>query len=87
MFLTTNRVAQFDKAILSRIHVMLRYGDLSKAAGKKIWELFFKTSNTSQGPPRISDEELKRLVNSKLNGRQVRDLYGICTIPLADNRV
>jgi SpoVK/Ycf46/Vps4 family AAA+-type ATPase len=87
MFLTTNRVAQFDKAILSRIHVMLRYGDLSKAAGKKIWELFFKTANTSQGPPCISDEELKRLVNSKLNGRQVRDFYGICTVPLADNRL
>jgi SpoVK/Ycf46/Vps4 family AAA+-type ATPase len=36
MFLTTNRVAQFDKAILGRIHVMLKYGDLSKATGKKI---------------------------------------------------
>ena len=60
---------------------------LSKAAGKKIWELFFKTANTSQGPPRISDEELKRLVNSKLNGRQVRDFNGICAVPLADNRL
>jgi hypothetical protein len=46
-----------------------------------------KTANTSQGPPRISNEELKRLVNSKLNGRQVRDLYGISTVPLADNRL
>jgi SpoVK/Ycf46/Vps4 family AAA+-type ATPase len=86
LFLTTNRVAQFDKAILSRIHVMLRYGDLSKVAGKKVWELFMKTSNTSQGPPRINADELKRLVNCKLNGRLVRDFYGIPTVPLADNR-
>jgi hypothetical protein len=81
MFLTTNRVAQFDKAILSRIHIMLRYGDLSKAAGKKVWELFMKTANTSQGPPRINADELKCLVNCKLNGRLVRDFYGISTIP------
>jgi hypothetical protein len=33
MFLTSNRVAQFDVA---RIHVMLRYGDLSKDTGKEV---------------------------------------------------
>ena len=32
MFLTTNRVAQFDEAILTRIHLMLRYDDLNQAA-------------------------------------------------------
>jgi hypothetical protein len=36
MFLTINRVAKFDKVILSRIHVMFRYSDLSKAAGEKV---------------------------------------------------
>ena len=29
MFLTTNRVSEFDEAILTRIHLMLRYDDLS----------------------------------------------------------
>jgi SpoVK/Ycf46/Vps4 family AAA+-type ATPase len=87
MFLTTNRVARFDKAILSRIHVMLKYGDFSKAAGKKIWELFFKTAKTSQGPPHINANELKRLVSSNLNGRLVRESYGISTVPLTDNRL
>jgi hypothetical protein len=30
MFLTTNRVSEFDKAILTRIHLMLRYNDLDQ---------------------------------------------------------
>jgi hypothetical protein len=34
MFLTTNRVSQFDKAILTRIHLMLRYDDLNQAGYK-----------------------------------------------------
>jgi SpoVK/Ycf46/Vps4 family AAA+-type ATPase len=72
IFLTTNRVTEFDEAILSRMHLVLRYDDLSKDAGKKIWEQFIKMANTSKGPARISVEELNLLVNSKLNGRQVR---------------
>jgi hypothetical protein len=36
MFLITNRVAKFELVILSRIHVMLRYGDLTKDSGKKV---------------------------------------------------
>ena len=36
MFLTTNRVSEFDIAILSRIHLMFKYNDLSKAAGRQI---------------------------------------------------
>jgi hypothetical protein len=31
IFLTINRVLQFDEAVLSRIHLTLRYNDLNKA--------------------------------------------------------
>ena len=40
LFLNTNRVREFDDAILSRIHVMLRYDDLSSDSRKQIWEHF-----------------------------------------------
>jgi hypothetical protein len=73
MFLTTNRVNEFDVAILSRIHVMLRYDDLTQDRGRKVWTQFITRANTSQGGAMISDEELQLLVSSKLNGRQVRD--------------
>jgi hypothetical protein len=58
IFLTTNRVAEFDLAILSRIHVILKYGDLTKDSGKKVWKQFIATANTSQGEARISSTEL-----------------------------
>jgi SpoVK/Ycf46/Vps4 family AAA+-type ATPase len=75
LFLTTNRVSQFDEAILSRIHLMLRYDDLSKEAGRKIWQLFLQRAIIRQGPAEVKPDELKRLVNSKLNGRQVRFIH------------
>ncbi|KAF2180926.1 hypothetical protein K469DRAFT_729606 [Zopfia rhizophila CBS 207.26] len=71
MFLTTNRVSEFDEAILTRIHLMLRYDELSTDARKQIWGHFLSRSRTSYGAPDIHDRELERLVSSKLNGRQV----------------
>jgi SpoVK/Ycf46/Vps4 family AAA+-type ATPase len=69
MFLTTNRVSEFDDAILSRIHIMLRYNDLDVNARKTIWKQFLDIA--SQGSTVISPGEINRLVANKLNGRQV----------------
>ncbi|KAI0485578.1 P-loop containing nucleoside triphosphate hydrolase protein [Xylaria cf. heliscus] len=41
LFLTTNRVGQFDDAFMSRIHVVIHYPDLGEAEQKKIWNQFF----------------------------------------------
>ncbi|PVH68250.1 hypothetical protein DL98DRAFT_441636, partial [Cadophora sp. DSE1049] len=71
MFLTTNRVSQFDPAILSRIHLMLRYDNLSKDARSEIWGQFLSRAATPCGDVDIKDHELERLVSSELNGRQV----------------
>jgi hypothetical protein len=61
---------------------MLRYDDLSKDAGKKIWERFIERARTSQGPAKVKPDELNRLVNSKLNGRQVS--YYVSTASLTN---
>jgi hypothetical protein len=71
MFLTTNRVSQFDEAILTRIHLMLGYDDLNQAARTTIWRHFLVRARTFKGPARIKPEELSRLVTVKFNGRQV----------------
>jgi hypothetical protein len=60
---------------------------LSKAIGKKVWELFIKTINISQGLLYINTDKFKYLVNYKLNNRLVKDFYSISTIPLANNRL
>jgi SpoVK/Ycf46/Vps4 family AAA+-type ATPase len=71
LFLTTNRVSEFDDAILSRIHIMLKYNSLSKDERREIWKHFLEKAHTYQGAAEISDQEFGRMVNSQLNGRQV----------------
>ncbi|KAF4636545.1 hypothetical protein G7Y89_g1523 [Cudoniella acicularis] len=71
--LNRNALVSVFLPILNRIHVMLRYDDLSKDAGKKVWEQFIKRASMSEGPARINSEELKSLVDSKLNGRQIKN--------------
>lgn len=40
LFLTTNRVGHIDDAIMSRVHLVVRYEPLKPAARKKIWAQF-----------------------------------------------
>jgi hypothetical protein len=75
VFLTTNRVSQFDIAILSRVYLILKYNNLSKEAGKKIWEQFIERAGIGQGS--IKADKLNCLVNNKLNSRQVNSLLYI----------
>ncbi|KAJ4404088.1 hypothetical protein N0V85_004951 [Neurospora sp. IMI 360204] len=42
LFLTTNRVGQFDDAFMSRIHVVIHYRNLTTKDRRKIWEQFFE---------------------------------------------
>jgi hypothetical protein len=72
MLLTTNRVTEFDLAALSRIHLKIKYDDLTSSAKSEVWRNFLARACTSYGAPSISDDELKRLSNTHLNGREVR---------------
>ena len=38
MFLLINRVFDFDEAILSRMHLLLKYRDLNNSVRSQIWE-------------------------------------------------
>jgi SpoVK/Ycf46/Vps4 family AAA+-type ATPase len=71
MFLTTNRVSEFDEAILTRVHLMLRYDHLNQVARTTIWGHFLDRARTFKGPAEIKPKELSRLVTVKFNGRQV----------------
>ncbi|PVH68430.1 P-loop containing nucleoside triphosphate hydrolase protein [Cadophora sp. DSE1049] len=70
MFLTTNRVANFDEAILSRTHLMLRYDDLTREARKQVWGNFLSRAIASSGKAHVTDKELDQLASNKFNGRQ-----------------
>jgi SpoVK/Ycf46/Vps4 family AAA+-type ATPase len=76
LILTTNRVEIFDEAILSRIHLKLRYGCLDRDARMTVWKIFFKKVNTRSGAADISQPELETL-DKELNGWQVSgSLFG-----------
>jgi hypothetical protein len=68
MFLTTNQVSEFDKAILTRVHLMLRYDHLNQEARTTIWGNFLNRARTFEGPAEIKPKELSRLVTVKFNG-------------------
>ena len=75
MILTTNRVTVFDEAVQSRIHLGIKYDQLSKKAKSEIWTAFIqqanKVSTTGLGP-KLSPKQLDDLSRKEFNGRQVR---------------
>lgn len=74
MFLTTNRVRVFDEAFQSRIHVSLRYHDLSPDARRKIWVAFMKKVHGDVENGGLAADELRDLGEKKVNGRQIKNV-------------
>ncbi|KAI0376345.1 hypothetical protein F5Y04DRAFT_285993 [Hypomontagnella monticulosa] len=81
LFLTTNRVGHFDDAFVSRIHVIIRYTNLSNSDRNKIWNRFFdKLSDDRQdfiitGRAKayiLQDEAISKM---EWNGREIRNAF------------
>ena len=70
LFLTTNRVAEFDDAILSRMHIIFTFPRIERDAKKQIWDRLIQRAHTEQGPGKIETKDLTRLTETQLNGRQ-----------------
>ncbi|KAM7194638.1 hypothetical protein V8F20_007830 [Naviculisporaceae sp. PSN 640] len=70
LFLTTNRVATFDDAFKSRIHIPIRYTDLSFESRRQIWKNFCKMV---PGGVDISEKGFDILAEYDLNGRQIKN--------------
>ncbi|KAK4544629.1 hypothetical protein LTR36_004201 [Oleoguttula mirabilis] len=75
LFLTTNRVDTFDEAFQSRIHLPLRYSDLTTKAKKSVWKMFLELVRKSDGASvaEFSDGDLDMLARHQLNGRQIKN--------------
>ena len=69
LFLTTNRIKTYDPAFLSRIHVALRFRELTKEAKLKIWDAFLHKVDVFP----LTAEELEKLVDRQVNGRQIKN--------------
>jgi hypothetical protein len=74
LFLTTNRVKAFDPAFQSRIHLSLKYEELSSAMRALIWTAFLeKARATGLGVASLAPEELQVISEKVLNGRQIKN--------------
>jgi ATPase family protein associated with various cellular activities (AAA) len=71
LFLTTNRVENIDDAISSRIHVMIKYKELSSTNRRELWEAFLDKGSPSSRGSILSKQEMLELSRKKLNGREV----------------
>ncbi|KAH7040780.1 P-loop containing nucleoside triphosphate hydrolase protein [Microdochium trichocladiopsis] len=71
LFLTTNRVNTFDEAFKSRIHIPIRYTDLSVESRATIWRNFCKRV---PGGVDIDDKGIAKLAEHELNGRQIKNV-------------
>ncbi|KAL2377209.1 hypothetical protein RJZ90_006929 [Blastomyces dermatitidis] len=74
LFLTTNRIDEFDNAILSRIHYKLKYEDLSWEFWRDVWRSFLSKSHTHQGSAQVSNDELHKLEGLDLSARDIKNL-------------
>ncbi|KAE8142350.1 hypothetical protein BDV38DRAFT_295137 [Aspergillus pseudotamarii] len=74
LILTTNRVKNIDDAFHSRIHMTLKYPNLSVAARGKIWQNFAMYI----GGLHLSEQEYHQLARRELNGRQIKNVFGLC---------
>ncbi|KAK3076236.1 hypothetical protein LTS18_013552, partial [Coniosporium uncinatum] len=75
LFLTTNRVETFDDAFQSRIHVALRYEELSAKAKREIWRMFLEKVRVMEGVDTVGFREVDFdvLARNNLNGRQIKN--------------
>ncbi|KAK5127414.1 hypothetical protein LTR85_006753 [Meristemomyces frigidus] len=71
LFLTSNRVATFDDAFKSRIHVPLKYNDLTVDSRKQIWKNFL--GKLEEGV-HIDEGGYERLAQANINGRQIKNV-------------
>ncbi|PWY96267.1 AAA family ATPase [Aspergillus sclerotioniger CBS 115572] len=75
LFLTTNRVETFDDAFQSRIHVALRYGDLTTKAKRSVWKMFLERVQAMEGvqTATFTEKDFDLLARHNLNGRQIKN--------------
>ncbi|PCH35814.1 nucleoside triphosphate hydrolase protein [Wolfiporia cocos MD-104 SS10] len=74
LLLTTNRVRVFDEALQSRIHISIRYGDLTPEARRQIWLAFLHKVNGDVRNGGVTEEELAELGEKDVNGRQIKNV-------------
>ena len=73
LFLTTNRVDNIDAAFQSRIHISMQYNELNSSSRRHVWNNFLTASSKGKKHG-FSDEDLDKLADYKMNGREIKNV-------------
>lgn len=68
--LTTNMFEELDRAVLDRVHLPLRYDNLTRLARRRILERVLKAVGAN-----IQEEDLDTFAETEMDGRQVSSPY------------
>ncbi|KAK9420615.1 putative AAA+ ATPase domain-containing protein [Seiridium unicorne] len=73
LFLTTDRIQTIDPAFQSRIDLIIPSEPLTSVARKDAWKNFIARTG---GPDKfdLSEDDIEKLVNMNLNGREIKNL-------------
>ncbi|KAF2233389.1 P-loop containing nucleoside triphosphate hydrolase protein [Viridothelium virens] len=79
LFLTTNRVGNFDEAITSRIHFSLHFNKFTPASRKQIWKNNLRKLGKERRDVKVDYNVTKyidnELLNLDWNGREIRNAF------------
>ncbi|MDD4931458.1 MAG: Hint domain-containing homing endonuclease [Candidatus Colwellbacteria bacterium] len=77
LFMTTNRIAEFDPAVMSRIHMTLHFPPMKEISREKIWRAMVKESElVDKNTPDLGCAIVKY---KNLNGRQLRTIFNVAS--------
>ncbi|PYI04036.1 P-loop containing nucleoside triphosphate hydrolase protein [Aspergillus sclerotiicarbonarius CBS 121057] len=71
MFLTSNRVSDFDPAFESRIHLTIHYPALDTGSRLHVWKTFTQMGELES---KLSEKDLESLAKIEMNGRQIKNV-------------
>jgi hypothetical protein len=71
MFLTSNRISDFDPAFESRIHLTIHYPPLDIPSRLHIWKIFIDIAGSET---LLSTADFETLAKIELNGRQIKNI-------------
>ncbi|KAK7453484.1 hypothetical protein VKT23_011761 [Stygiomarasmius scandens] len=74
-FLTTNRIAAFDPAFMSRISIAIKYPELDQSSRFTVWSNFFQLAgyeikDTADEPNTFTRDVVEQLASKPFNGKQ-----------------
>ncbi|KAL8650961.1 MAG: hypothetical protein Q9226_004928 [Calogaya cf. arnoldii] len=75
LILTTNRIKMFDVAVQSRVHLAVRYQDLSPTDRNKVFMNFYDQLTSENCSELMRLKEYIKEFDENFNGRQIRNVF------------